>query len=137
MGKAILHLQIANFKFSHTFITCNRLLETNILFGINLQKRYSLSYCWDADRQLFMQKESSFLTYTRNEDHHNITEVKYIPKLPPRHNGTIPIKIKGHDLRDQLAYIISNQCTKKRDLTQTSMTVSITLKANQHYTLLL
>ena len=42
--KATLHLHNANFKFSHTFIICDKLTETDILFGKDIQKRYSLSY---------------------------------------------------------------------------------------------
>ena len=50
LGKATPHLQIAELKFMHTFINCEGLPETDFLFGIDLQKRYSLSYCWDSDR---------------------------------------------------------------------------------------
>ena len=77
LGKATLHIFIANFKFSHTFIICDKLLVTDILLGIAIQKRYCLSYSWDADKQLFIQREGSFLTYTRNcEQQHNIAVVK-------------------------------------------------------------
>ena len=114
MGKTTLHLWIASFKFLHTLIIYDRLQETNILFGINLWKRYSLSYCWDSDRHLFIQREDSFLTYTRNrEDLHNIAVTKSTLKILPRHNGTIPIRIMGYDLWEQVAYFISNQHTKK------------------------
>ena len=41
--KATLHLGIANFKFSHTFIICAKLPETDILFDIDIQKKYCLS----------------------------------------------------------------------------------------------
>ena len=95
MGKATLHLQIADFNFSHTFIISNTLPETDFLFGIGLQKWYSLSYCWDSDRHLFIQSEGSFLTYTRNrEGLQNVTVVKSTLKIPPRHNSTLPIRIK-------------------------------------------
>ena len=39
LGKATLYLYIADFKFPHTFIICDKVLETDILFGIDLQKR--------------------------------------------------------------------------------------------------
>ena len=32
---------------------------------------------------------------------------------PPRHNRAVPIRIKGHNLKDSAAYFISNQHTKK------------------------
>ena len=66
LGKATLHLHIANFKFCHTFLTCDKLPDTDILFGIDIPNRYSLSYSWDSDKQLFTHREGSFLTYTRN-----------------------------------------------------------------------
>ena len=43
MGKATLYLAIADFKASHTFVICKRLLETDFYFGINLQKLIFLS----------------------------------------------------------------------------------------------
>ena len=42
-----LQLQIADFKFLHNFIICDRLPDTEILFGINVQKKFALSYAWD------------------------------------------------------------------------------------------
>ena len=73
LGNATLHLCIADFKFSHTFIICDKLPEMYILFVIDLQKRYSLSYCWNLDKQLFIQREGSFFTYMRNcEWQHNV-----------------------------------------------------------------
>ena len=110
LGKAPLHLHIANFKSSQTFIICDKLPGTDILLGINIQKRYSLSYSWDADKQLFIQREGSFLTYNRNcEQHHNIVVVKSPLKIPPMHNGIIPVMIKGHNLKAPVGYFISNQ----------------------------
>ena len=50
LGKTALHLLIANFRFSQTFIICNKLPETDILFSIDIQKRYSLSYSLDSDK---------------------------------------------------------------------------------------
>ena len=114
MYKATLHLCIADFEIFTHLHHMWQLPETNFLFGIDHQERYSLSYCWDSDRQLFIQKEGKFLTYTRNkEELHNITVIKSLLKIPPRHNGTIPIRIKGYDLWDHMAYLISNQNTKK------------------------
>ena len=76
-GKATLNLQNANFKFSHTFIICDKLPETDILFGIYIQKRYSILYYWDSDKQLFIQRKGSLLTSTRNcEQQHNMAVVK-------------------------------------------------------------
>ena len=110
IGKATLDLQIGNFEFSHTIIICHRLPEAEFLFSIALQKLYSLSYSLDSDRSLFMQRGDLFLTYTRSrEGLHNIAKLKFTLKTLPRHNGTVPVRIKEDDLKSQVAYFISNQ----------------------------
>ena len=77
LGKATLHLYIANFMFSHTFIICDNLLDKDILFDIDIQKIYCLSYNWDSDKQLLIQREGSFLIYTRKyEQQHDLAIVK-------------------------------------------------------------
>ena len=89
LGKATLHLHIANFMFSHTFVIYVIGYQTQVsylciyafiyayLFGIDIQKRHSPSYSWHSDKQLFIQGEGSFFTYIRNcEQQHNIAVVK-------------------------------------------------------------
>ena len=49
LGSTALHLQIADFKFMHHFIICNQLPDTELIFGIDIQKKFSLSYTWDKD----------------------------------------------------------------------------------------
>ena len=115
LGKATLHLHIANFKFSHTFVICDKLPDTDVLFGIDIEKRYYLSYSWDSDKQLFIQREGSFFTYTRKcEQQHNIAVVKSPLKIPPRHNSIIPITIKRHILKASVGYFISNKCVNRK-----------------------
>ena len=92
LDKASLYICIANFKFSHTFVICDRLPKTNILYSIDI---------W---------REGSFFTYTRNsEQQHHIAVVKSTFKIPPRHNGIIQITIEGHNLKVPTGYFISNQ----------------------------
>ena len=89
LGKVTLHLHIFNFKFCHTFIICDKLLDIDILFGIDIQRRYSLSCSWESDKQLFIQREELFLTYTRNcEQQHNIGVVISSLKISS-HLGTM------------------------------------------------
>ena len=110
LGIAALHLIIANFKFTHNFIICNRLPDTEIIFGIDIQKKFSLSYAWDMEKNCYIQKDGRFLTYTRNcEQKAAIGIVKSTLKIPPRHNGIVPVKIKGHTITGHMAYFISNQ----------------------------
>ena len=47
LGMIVLHLRIADFKFTHNFIICDRLPDTEIIFGIDVQKKFSISYAWD------------------------------------------------------------------------------------------
>ena len=54
LDKATLHLHTAKIQVSHTFIICDKLQDTDILFGIGIQKRYSLSHSWDSNKQLFI-----------------------------------------------------------------------------------
>ena len=58
-----LHLRIAEFKFTHNFIICNRLLDMEIIFGIDIQKKFSLSYAWDKGKNCYIQRDGKFLTY--------------------------------------------------------------------------
>ena len=50
LGLTVLHLQIAKFKFTYNFIICNQLPEMELIFGINVQKKFSLSYAWDKEK---------------------------------------------------------------------------------------
>ena len=43
LGMTALHLGIADFKFTHNFIICNRLPDTEKIFGIDVQKKFLLS----------------------------------------------------------------------------------------------
>ena len=47
LGITTLQLWIVDFKFAHNFIVCDRLPDTEILFGIDVQKTFALSYAWD------------------------------------------------------------------------------------------
>ena len=66
LGMTALHLRIADFKFTHNFMICNRLLDTEIIFGIDIQKKFSISYTLDKAKNCYIQKGGRFLTYTRN-----------------------------------------------------------------------
>ena len=43
LGMTALHLRIADFKFMHNFIICNRLPDTEIIFGIDIKRNFH--YC--------------------------------------------------------------------------------------------
>ena len=73
-----------------------------------------LSYAWDQGKNCYIQKEGRFLTYTRNSEQKvNVAIVKSTLKIPPKNNGIVPIKIKGHTIKGHMAYFINNQDSKK------------------------
>ena len=63
LGMKALHSRIVEFKFNHNFVICNRLQDTGIIFGIDIQKKFSLSYIWDKKKNCYMQRNGKFLTY--------------------------------------------------------------------------
>ena len=66
LGMTALHLRIAEFKFTHNFVICNRLPDKEIISAIDIQKKFSLSNAWDKEKNCYIQKDGKFLTYTRN-----------------------------------------------------------------------
>ena len=96
MGKATLHLWIVDFKFLHAFIICNRLhfchWPTETVFCILLL----------GLRYLFIQREDSFLTYTRNrQDLRNIAIVKSTLKIPL--DTVVPYQLESRNIFSQQA----------------------------------
>ena len=55
LGSTALHLQIADFKFTHNFIICDQLPDTELIFGIDIQNKFSLSYAGDKDKKFYIQ----------------------------------------------------------------------------------
>ena len=51
IGTMTLHLRIAEFKFTHNFII-DQLPETELIFGIDIQRKFSLSYACDRQKLL-------------------------------------------------------------------------------------
>ena len=79
-----LHLRIAEFKFTHNFIICDQLPETELILGIDMQRKFSLSYPWDKEGNCYIQKEGKFLVYTNNCDRKaTVGTVKSTLKIPP------------------------------------------------------
>ena len=64
LGMTALHLRIADLKFTHKLVICNRLPDTEIIFGIDVQKIFSISYAWDKEKNCYIQRDGNFFTYT-------------------------------------------------------------------------
>ena len=115
LGSTALHLQIAEFKFMHNFILCDQLPETELIFGIDIQMKFSLSYAWDKDKNCYMQRNGKFLVYTDSDDcTAMIATVKSTFRIPPRHNGVIPITISGSIIENKYGILPHGQQHSKR-----------------------
>ena len=112
LGSTALHLQIAEFKFTHNFIICDQLPETELIFGINIQKNFSLSYAWDKEKNCYIQRNGKFLVYSC-DCMAKIGTVKSTLKIAPRHSGVIPIKISGPLIKTHMAYFLTDDSTPK------------------------
>ena len=110
LGSAALHLQIAEFKFTHNFIICDQLPDTELIFGINIQKKFSLSYAWDMEKNCYIQRDGKFQVYTHTCD---CTATIGTLKIPPQHNGVVPIKISGPIIGTHMAYFLTDDSTPK------------------------
>ena len=117
IGTIILHLRIADFKSTHNFIICDQLPETELIFGIDIQRKFPLSCMCDKERNCYIQREGKFLVYTNTCDQKaTMGTVKSTLMIPPQHNGVIPIKISGPIIEEHMAYFISvNNTSKGKD----------------------
>ena len=113
LGSTALHIRIAEFKFTHNLIIWDQLPETELIFGINIQK-FSLSYAWDKEKNCYIQRNGKFLVHTHSCDcTATIGTVKSTLKIAPRHNGVIPIKISGPIIKTHMAYFLTDDSTPK------------------------
>ena len=114
LGSMALHLCIADFKFTHNFLICNQLPDTELIFGIDIQKKFSLSYAWDKNNQCYIQRNGKFLSFTHaTTQKATIGTVKSTLKIPPRQNGIVPIKISGPSITTDTAHFIADDSTHK------------------------
>ena len=119
IGTTALHLRIAEFKFMHNFIICNQLPETELIFGIDIQRKFLLSYAWDKERNCYIQKDGKFLFYTNTCDQKTtIGTVQSTLMIPLQHNGVMPIKISGSIIEEHMAYFITDDNKFKKEKTQ-------------------
>ena len=63
IGTTALHLRITEFKFTHNFIICDQLPETDMIC-----KENSHYHVWDKERNCYKQREGKFLVYTNTCD---------------------------------------------------------------------
>ena len=108
-GNDSLTLEDSRIQIHHNFVIHNRLPDTEIIFSIDIQKKISLSYAWDKEKNCYIQSNGKFLTYTWNcEWQVTIGMVKSMLKIPPWHNGVVPIKITGPVIKEHMAYFFTD-----------------------------
>ena len=57
LGSTALHLWIAEFKFTHNFIICNQLPETNLFLASTIQKEVFIIICLGQGQKLLYTTE--------------------------------------------------------------------------------
>ena len=57
LGMTALPLRIAGFKFTHNFVIDDRLSDTELIFGIDIQKKFSISYPSDMAKNCYIQSD--------------------------------------------------------------------------------
>ena len=45
---------------------CDRLPDTEIILGIDIQKKFPISYAWNKEKNCYIQRDGKFLMYTQN-----------------------------------------------------------------------
>ena len=112
LGSTALHLCIVDFKFTYNFIICNQ--YTELIFGIDIQKKFSLSYAWNKNQQCYIQCNGRFLAFTHATNQKaTIGTIKSTLKIPPRHNGVVPIKVSGPLITTDTAHFVTDDNTPK------------------------
>ena len=88
--------------------------QTELIFGIDMQRKFSLSYALDKERNCYIQREGKFLLYTNTCDQKATTgTAKSMLRIPPQHNGVMPIKISGPIIEEHMAHFITDDITSK------------------------
>ena len=77
-------------------------------------KEVFLSYTWDKEKNCYIQRDGKFLQNC--EQQATIGTVESTLKIPPQHNGVVPIKITGLVIKEHMAYFFTDEnSTKGRD----------------------
>ena len=59
LGMTALHLRIAEFKFTHNFIICDQFPDTELIFGIDIQKSFLFPMLGPKKRTVTFQKKEN------------------------------------------------------------------------------
>ena len=108
---ATITLHLKNLRVTH-HLTVVESLMTDVIMGIEFQREYRISYDWDKEKQCYIRHKGQFLCYTEDmESVINRVSVAKTIHIPPKHNRTISVSIKGHDIKTPTACFIRSQYT--------------------------
>ena len=98
-----LHYRIVDFKFTHNFIMCDRLPDTELLFGIDIQKKkFPCQMPGIKKRTVTYRRMADFSLMLKTVSRRHLG-------ILPRYNGIVPIRIKCQTIKGHMAYFINNQ----------------------------
>ena len=133
LGSTALHLWVAYFKFTHSFIICDQLPNMDLIFSIDIQKKISLSSTWDKGKNCYIQWNGKFLAFTHTKTHTaTIGTVNLTLKIPPRHNGVVPIKISGPLITTHAAHFILMTAPPKEEIPTLTSLMAFTRSRTGH-----
>ena len=85
---------------------------TDIILGIDFQREYRISYDWDEYKRCYIRYKGNFLCYTEDmESGINQVSVAKTIRILLKHNGSIIVSIKGHDIKTPTACFVRSQYT--------------------------
>ena len=114
LGSTVLHLWIAEFKFTHKLYNLQPTASNRTHFWHQHTKKVLIILCLGQRKNCYIQRNSKFLVYTHSHDcTATIGTVKSTLKIPPRHNAVIPIKISGPIIETHMAYFLTEDSTPK------------------------
>ena len=109
LGMTALHLRIADFKFTHYFVICDRLPDTEIILAWTFRRSFHF-YMLGTKKMTVMYKDMVYFTHTQRTVNRRpqLAQSNHHLKIPPRHNGLVLIKITGPVIEGHMAYFIIN-----------------------------
>ena len=106
---ATITLHLKNLRVTHHFIVVESLM-TDVIFGIDFQREFRISYDWDEEKWCYIRHNRQFLCYTEDmESGINRVSIAKTICIPPRHNRAISVSIRGHDIKTPTACFIGSQ----------------------------
>ena len=83
---------------------------TDVILGMDFQREYRISYDWDEEKWCYIRHKGQFLCYTEDmESGINRVSIAKTIRIPPMHNGAMPVSIMGHNIKTPTACFIRSQ----------------------------